>query len=122
MGTGKRKSGDPKVEPLHPAVDRLVRGVREFVRLGAGSHLEIPPEQIIGVLEAVHDGNDAVPGDPVTPEDFFLEALQEEVVQLKVNTFEEVELENGATEFRPLSDETWGKCLRLTIQRLQSEI
>ncbi len=106
---------------LHPAVKRLEQGVRDFIQLGASSHLSIEPEEVIEVLVRVQEGRRA-PADPVTPEAFFLEALEEEVIQLRENTFEEVELDGGKTEMRPLSDATWNACLRLLIVRFQSEL
>lgn len=106
---------------LAPAVEHLEQGVNDFLQLGSSSHLAIEPEDVIAVIERVWAGRKA-PADPVSPEDFFLESLEEEVIQLRHHTFEKVELEDGRTEMRPLSDETWNACLQRLILRYQSQL
>jgi hypothetical protein len=115
-------SPSPENQPaeVHPAVLHLEQAVRDFIQLGASSHLSIEPTDVIAVLERVYQGKTAA-ADPVSPEDFFLEALEEEIIQLRANTYEKVELKDGSTEMAPLTDATWSTCLKLMIQRFKAE-
>ncbi|MEO0454037.1 MAG: hypothetical protein AAFY98_07865 [Verrucomicrobiota bacterium] len=101
-----------QLEKLQPVIDRIDTAIQEFIQMGASSDLSLSSDQICTVIDSVI--NETGEGkELITPEEYFMDALRQDIEQLQPNTYEEITLENGKTEFRPLRPETWVLCLKI---------